>query len=42
MAIVRLFVLGLIRANKAKGSVKARRKKASWNPGFLLEILQLT
>jgi len=31
----------LVRANKRKGSVKTRRKSASWNPQFLLEILQL-
>jgi predicted transposase YbfD/YdcC len=42
MAVVRRFALGLIRANNAKGSVKTRRKKASWNPAFLLEILQLS
>jgi predicted transposase YbfD/YdcC len=36
---VRRFALG--RANKSKGSVKTRRKRASWNPAFLLEILQL-
>ena len=41
MAIVRRFALGLVRANKAKGSVKTRRKTASWNPDFLLQILQL-
>jgi predicted transposase YbfD/YdcC len=41
MAVVRRFALGLVRANKAKGSVKTRRKRASWNPDFLLEILQL-
>jgi predicted transposase YbfD/YdcC len=41
MAIVRRFALGLVRANKAKGSVKTRRKSAGWNPDFLLEILQL-
>jgi hypothetical protein len=43
MAAVRRFALafGLVRANKAKGSVKTRRKKAGWNPNFLLEILQL-
>lgn len=40
MAIVRRFALGLVRANKAKGSVKTRRKSASWNPDFLLQILQ--
>jgi predicted transposase YbfD/YdcC len=41
MAVVRRFALGLVRANKSKGSVKTRRKRASWNPAFLLEILQL-
>jgi predicted transposase YbfD/YdcC len=41
MAAVRRFALGLVRANKSKGSVKTRRKSASWNSGFLLEILQL-
>lgn len=40
MAVVRRFALGLVRANKHKGSVKTRRKSASWNPNFLLEILQ--
>jgi predicted transposase YbfD/YdcC len=41
MAAVRRFALGLVRANKAKGSVKTRRKKASPDPNFLLEVLQL-
>jgi len=41
MAVVRRFALGLVRANKAKGSVKTRRKSAGWNPDFLLQILQL-
>ncbi len=41
MAIVRRFALGLVRANKAKGSVKTRRKTAGWSPQFLLQILQL-
>ena len=41
MAVVRRFALGLVRANKAKGSVKTRRKAASWDPQFLLKILQL-
>jgi predicted transposase YbfD/YdcC len=40
MAVVRRFALGLVRANQAKGSVKTRRKSASWDPSFLLEILQ--
>jgi predicted transposase YbfD/YdcC len=41
MATIRRFSLGLIRANKNKGSVKTRRKSASWNTKFLLEILQM-
>jgi predicted transposase YbfD/YdcC len=41
MAVVRRFALGLVRANKTKGSVKTRRKSAGWNTNFLLEILQL-
>jgi len=41
MAIVRRFALGLVRANKAKGSVKTRRKTAGWSQDFLLQILQL-
>lgn len=41
MAVVRRFALGLVRANKTKGSVKTRRKSAGWNPNFLLQILQL-
>ena len=31
---------GRIRANKAKGSIKTKRKAAGWDPRFLLEILQ--
>jgi len=41
MAVVRRFALGLVRANKAKGSVKTRRKTAGWDPSFLLQILQI-
>ncbi len=41
MAVVRRFALDLVRANKLKGSVKSRRKKAGWNPQFLMQILQL-
>lgn len=41
MAVVRRFALGLERANKTKGSVKARRKTAGWNPSFLQQVLQL-
>ena len=41
MAVVRRFALGLVRADKSKGSVKTRRKTASWSPDRLLQILQL-
>jgi predicted transposase YbfD/YdcC len=41
MAIVRRFALGLVRANKTKGTVKTRRKSAGWNPDYLLQLLQL-
>ena len=41
MAVVRRFALGLVRANKTKGSVKTKRKMAGWDTPFLLEILQL-
>ena len=41
MAVVRRFALGLVRANSRKGSVKTRRKSASWDPNYLLEILQI-
>jgi predicted transposase YbfD/YdcC len=41
MAVVRRFAFNLVRANKTKGSVKTRRKKAGWNPDFLWQILQL-
>jgi predicted transposase YbfD/YdcC len=41
MAVVRRFALGLVRANKRKGSVKTRRKAAGWDPEFLLQILKL-
>jgi predicted transposase YbfD/YdcC len=41
MAIIRRFALNLVRTNKTKGSVKTRRKSASWNTDFLLEILQI-
>jgi predicted transposase YbfD/YdcC len=40
MAVVRRFSLNLIRINKAKGSVKTKRKAAGWDPNFLLQILQ--
>jgi predicted transposase YbfD/YdcC len=41
MAIVRRFALGLVRANKGKGSVKTKRKSAGWSPDYLLELLQI-
>ena len=41
MAVVRRFALGLLRANKSKRCIKTRRKSASWNTQFLLEILQM-
>ncbi len=41
MAVVRRFALGLVRANKSKGSVKTKRKSASWDPAYLLTLLQL-
>jgi hypothetical protein len=41
MAVVRRFALGLVRTDKTKGSVKTRRKSASWDPEFLLKLLQI-
>jgi hypothetical protein len=41
MAIVRRFELALVRANKSKRSVKTRRKSASWDTSYLLELLQI-
>ncbi len=40
MAVVRRFALDLVRNHTSKGSVKTRRKRASWNPDFLLSLLQ--
>ena len=42
MAVVRRFALGLVRQSTATGSVKTRRKRAGWDPAFLLRILQIT
>jgi predicted transposase YbfD/YdcC len=42
MAVVRRFALGLVRADTSKASVKTRRKSASWDPEFLLKLLQIT
>jgi predicted transposase YbfD/YdcC len=39
MAVVRRFALDLVRAHKAKGSVKTRRLLATWSPNFLLQVL---
>ncbi|MEO5376111.1 MAG: ISAs1 family transposase [Alphaproteobacteria bacterium] len=41
MAVVRRFALGLVRADKSKGSVKTKRKSAGWDPNYLLTLLQL-
>jgi predicted transposase YbfD/YdcC len=41
MAVVRRFALNLVRADKTKRSIKTRRKRAGWNPEFLMQILQL-
>jgi predicted transposase YbfD/YdcC len=41
MAAVRRFALNLVRADKSKGSVKTKRKSASWNPAYLLKLLQI-
>jgi predicted transposase YbfD/YdcC len=40
MAVVRHFALNLIRQLSDKRSIKRRRKRASWDPQYLLEILQ--
>ena len=42
MALVRRFALDLVRHTNTKGSIKIRRKRASWNPDFLLQVLQVT
>jgi predicted transposase YbfD/YdcC len=39
MAIVRHFALNLVRQVKDKLSIKRRRKRASWDPKYLLDIL---
>ena len=41
MAALRRFALNLVRASKVSGSVKTRRKRASWDTDSLLEILQI-
>lgn len=39
MAVVRHFALNLVRQAKDKRSIKRRRKRASWDPQYLLGIL---
>jgi len=39
MAVVRHFALNLVRQVDDKRSIKRRRKRASWDPQYLLEIL---
>ena len=39
MAVVRHFALNLVRQVNDKRSIKRRRKRASWDPQYLLEIL---
>jgi predicted transposase YbfD/YdcC len=40
MAVVRHFALNLVRQADDKRSIKRRRKRASWDPEYLLQILQ--
>ena len=39
MAVVRHFALNLVRQVADKRSIKRRRKRASWDPQYLLAIL---
>jgi predicted transposase YbfD/YdcC len=39
MAIVRHFAINLVRAANDKNSIKTRRKRASWDPAYLLGVL---
>lgn len=41
MAVIRRFALNLVRADKSRGSVKTKRKSASWDTNRLLKILNL-
>jgi predicted transposase YbfD/YdcC len=41
MAVVRHFALNLVRQAPDKRSIKRRRKRASWDPVYLLQILGL-
>jgi hypothetical protein len=40
MAVVRHFALNLLRQVADKRSIKRRRKRAAWDPTYLLQILQ--
>jgi hypothetical protein len=40
MAVVRHFALNLVRQISDRKSIKLRRKRASWDPNYLLQILQ--
>ena len=40
MAVVRHFALNLVRKAVDKRCIKRRRKRASWDPQYLLQILQ--
>ena len=40
-AAIRRFALNLVRADKSKQSVKTKRKLASWNPQYLLQLLHI-
>jgi predicted transposase YbfD/YdcC len=42
MAVIRHFALNLVRQAKDKRSIKRRRKRASWDPQYLLQILGQT
>jgi len=39
MAVVRHFALNLVRQVADKRSIKRRRKRAAWDPNYLLQIL---
>ena len=39
LAIVRRMVLNLLKLDKSKGSLKGKRRKASWSKEYLLELL---
>ena len=42
MAVVRHFALNLVRQAKDNRSIKRRRKVASWDPKYLLHMLEIT